>query len=189
MLYTPSPYATRNRWRTFNGLCDTAQMMGKRHYAYPDKGDTPYDECVEESAGSRSTSSVERWVADNLTRAGFTVTRYARVRASIAPFCAVATIYLSPDIIVNGHTVVEVDCPADGGGGPSHVRGFPARDMVRMDFFRAVGFDTVAIRLGGLEPIPGHTSILSEGGVTTDVLHETLAACRAGDNLTRRMLL
>ena len=111
-------------------------MMGERHYAYPDRGDTPYSECVEENAGSRASSSVERWVAKNLSKAGFEVTRHARVHASIAPFCGVAPIRLSPDIIVNRHTVVEVDYPADGGGGPSHVRGFPARDMVRLDFFR-----------------------------------------------------
>lgn len=182
-MYTPSPYSPRNRWRTFNGLCDTAQMMGERHYAYPDRGDTPYSECVEENAGSRASSSVERWVAKNLSKAGFEVTRHARVHASIAPFCGVAPIRLSPDIIVNRHTVVEVDYPADGGGGPSHVRGFPARDMVRLDFFRAVGFDTVAVRLGGLEPIPGHTCVLSDGGITPAVLDETLAACAVWDFL------
>lgn len=174
-MYTPSPYTPANRWRSFNALADTAQMFGERHYPLPEKGSRRTSR-VEAGKGSRKTSRVEARVHRILSDEGFSVQRFARVSANVAPFTGIADISLSPDLLVGDSLIIELDTPARLGGGPSHTTGFPARDMVRMDFFRAAGFDTVAIRLWGLDPIPDHTCVMSDGGLTLDVVREVLAA-------------
>lgn len=164
-MYTPSARSVKNRWYQFNGLTTTADILSKRHYALPEQG-CATTAIIEFGKGTRKSSSVERKLCEFLTSKGYEVDRYSRISACAEPFTVDGIpIHLSPDLLVNERVVVEVDVPAELGGGPTHNFGFPARDMVRMDFFRAAGLDTVSVRLFGLDEIPDHISIMDNGGL------------------------
>ena len=175
-MYTPSPHSVRNRWRTYNALADTAEILERRHYPFPDLGKLDFDRDVQLGAGSDRGSRVEVRLAQGLQRSGFDVTRKARVTGLCAPFCDRAALSLSPDLIVNGGVIIEVDTPKHLRGGPTHTMGFPAKDMVRMDFFRALGFATVALRLWGLSEIPDHTSVCGNQGLRLRELEQVVQA-------------
>lgn len=58
-MYTPSPYSVRNRWRTYNALADTSEILEYRHYPFPDLGVLDFDKYVQLNAGSDKSSRVE----------------------------------------------------------------------------------------------------------------------------------
>lgn len=80
---------------------------------------------------------------------------------------------IRPDMVV-GNVAIEVDSPAERGGGPSHVADFPAEDLYRGDCFRAIGKVVLHVRLNGLEPVPDASNVCRAGSLTVKVMGEVL---------------
>lgn len=166
LVDTPDPWSpapSARKQRTIDAL-NEAIDKGQRTWDVPKFGTYPMHKCAPRDTPK---SGIERKVAEFVHSRGFNVEACGVWVPDLVN--AGQRWKITPDIVVR-NVAIEVDVDNYLSGVGTHLRGFPAHDMLRTDSLAAVGVRSIRVRIGFLEDVPGARNIKCEGSVSLSVL-------------------